>query len=110
MDTNKISDGYHTFGELYQHRTLIYISLCRAIEYLNAIREEIPVWKTTTHSDGSSYEGWFLLGIYKEKGKQITYHLENSYWDMCNFAETLDKAPEWDGHNSNDVLNRLKLL
>jgi hypothetical protein len=50
------------------------------------------------------------MGIGKEKGKQISYHLPLSRWDETYFAETLDKAPEWDGHTSADVLERLKTL
>lgn len=105
LDTNKISDGYHTFGELYEHRTILYIALCKA-----AVNFSIPVWKSKVHSDESIWEGWFLLGIHVIPGKQITYHLPISKWEECNFAETLDKAPEFDGHTSNDVLERLKTL
>jgi hypothetical protein len=46
----------------------------------------------------------------KNKGSQITYHLPTSKWDECDFAITLDKAPEWDGHTSNDVLERIREL
>ena len=28
VDTNKISDGYNTFEELYEHRCLLLINLC----------------------------------------------------------------------------------
>ena len=51
------------------------------------------------------------MGIGKEKGKQITYHLPARYWhEVCEFAEILEKAPEWDGHTSDDVLKRLASL
>lgn len=30
---------------------------------------------TEVHSDGSIMEGWFLLGIHKYQGHQITYHM-----------------------------------
>ncbi len=82
LDTNKISDGYHTFKELYEHRIALFISLC---SQLNSAAEELGkervVWKSKIHSDGTSWEGWFMLGIFKEKGKQISYHLPNDYWD-----------------------------
>jgi hypothetical protein len=68
------------------------------------------VWRSKLHSDGSSFDGWFILGIGKEKGKQITYHLPTVRWDEVSFAETLEKAPEWDGHTPDDVLERLKAL
>lgn len=114
LDTNHISDGYHTFGELYEHRIVIYIALCRILansDYSgNHHFETNPVWRSRLHSDGSSFDGWFVLGIGYEKGYQITYHLPESKWEACGFAETLNHAPEWDEHTSNDVLTRLSGL
>lgn len=111
--TDDISDGYHTFGELYEHRFELYIALCMKITFgLNKSggKETNRVWRSLFHSNGSGIAGWFLLGIDKEPGKQITYHLPLSKWEVCHFAETLDKAPEFDGHTSDDVLERIKNL
>lgn len=102
-DTNLISDGFHTFGELYEHRITLYIALCR-----NLAKDR--VWRAQTHSDGSELEGWFVLGIDHKEGEQITYHLPMSKWQATEFAETLDKSPEYDGHTSKDVLARLSKL
>jgi hypothetical protein len=111
VDTNSISDGYHTFGELYEHRCALWFKLCEMLYDIDNDRGEIQkVWKTKIHSDGSAYEGWFLLGYEEEKGKQITYHLPMEYWDKCYFAIELAQAPEFDGHTSADVLERLKAL
>jgi hypothetical protein len=119
VDTNKISDGYHTFGELYEHRITLFIELCKWIHTLSFYYAEISkfldyeprkVWKSKFHSDGSTFEGWFVMGIGTEKGSQITYHLPNEKWEECKFAETFSKAPEFDGHTSTDVLERLKTL
>jgi hypothetical protein len=99
----EVSDGYHTFDELYEHRIVLFIALCKAYHP--------PVWCSVFHSDGTQYGDWFILGIGKEKGKQITYHLPAKYWsEVCEFAEVLEKAPEFDGHTSQDVLERLKNL
>lgn len=99
------SDGYHTFDELYEHRIVLYMALCRRVS------EDMPVWMSRRHSDGSTIPGWFVLGIRHEKGRQITYHLPDRFWgDAAMFAETLDKAPDWDGHGAADVLERLKQL
>lgn len=71
------------------------------------------IWRSKNHSDGEICFGTgtqFVLGIEKEKGKQITYHIPIERWDETDFAETLEIAPEWDGHSSNDVLERLKSL
>ncbi len=102
VNTNLVSDGHHTFGELYEHRVMLFIKLCELTD--------LSSWKSKAHSDGSVWKDWFILGIFREKGKQITYHLPIAKWDECSFAETLDKAPEWDGHTSADVLKRLRNL
>lgn len=101
VSTNDISDGYHTFGELYMHRITLFMALAK---------QTMCSWKSIMHSDGSVWDGWFILGIFKKHGEQITYHLPISEWGRCSFAETLDKAPEYDGHTSHDVLERINSL
>lgn len=110
IDTNEISDGYHTFGELYEHRITLYIALCKWVRSFMYREGNGDVWRSKLHSDGSSFDGWFILGINKEKGEQITYHLPLEKWNETGFAETLEKAPEFDGHTSEDVLERIKKL
>ena len=102
-------DGYHTFNELYEHRHMLWIKLC---ELYAKVKFEELVWRSKRHSDGELAFGgeWFVLGIGKEKGSQITYHLPIDRWDDTDFAEILDKAPEFDGHTSADVLQRIKNL
>ncbi len=102
-----ISDGYHTFDELYDHRITLYIALCRNI---NTHSSNHVVWRSKYHSNGSNFEGWFILGIGTKKGKQITYHIPNERWNETNFAVIFDKAPKFDGHTSADVLERIKNL
>lgn len=113
-ETGKISDGYHTFDELYDHRIGLYISLCKTLASINAMlppgESYRSIWRSKLHGDGSSFEGWFILGINKVPGQQITYHLPLSRWDETDFAAILEKAPEFDGHTPVDVLERLKKL
>lgn len=109
FDANQISDGYHTFGELYEHRVELYIMLCRLLANPHLFNTVAAVWRSVTHSDGTLFEGWFLLGVNKTPGFQITYHVPMKKWDSCSFAETLAKAPEFDKHSSKDVLERLWL-
>lgn len=68
------------------------------------------IWRSRAHADGGGYMGWFIMGIRKEAGKQIAYHLPETCWQQTNFAETLERAPEWDGHSSDDVIKRLKTV
>jgi hypothetical protein len=101
-DTNKISDGYHTFGELYEHRIELWITL------LN--RNQKFCWKSRRHSDNSIWKGWFIAGMFHENGNQITYHIPQKYWNRLPNILVLKQAPEFDGHTPNDVIKRLQKL
>lgn len=105
-------DGYHTFNELYDHRITLYIALCKQVSHQPYSSDMYAVWRSKRHSDGSlPFSGlWFVLGIGKGAWSQITYHLPIDRWNDTNFAETLEKAPDWDGHTSDNVLARLKNL
>lgn len=97
------SDGYHTVDELYDHRVMLWITLCRVIGQGLA-------WRSRLHSDGTGFDGFFVLGLGKQQGTQMTYHLPDRYWEQAEFAETLERAPVFDGHTSADVLRRLDLI
>ncbi len=114
FDTDKISDGFHTFEELYAHRIELFITLCKSLMTIQDLTPPNPsrpkIWKSKNHSDGTSHEGWFIMGIGITQGRQITYHLPMSKWEQTSFVLELDKAPEWDGHNSHEALQRLKTI
>ena len=100
------SDGYHTFNELYDHRITLFLALCAHIANGYGY-----VWRSKLHSDGSSFDGWFVMGIGAEPGEQITYHLPMSRWEeAATIGRELSRAPEFDGHTSADVITRLKAL
>lgn len=103
-DRGDISDGYHTFEELYQHRHLLYLSLC--------IKYREYCYYTFTNADGSSWEDWFLLVLNHPKIKQISYHLPIELVDFCTIVniEFRNKCDDYDGYTSNDVLDRLEDL
>ncbi len=102
--TGETSDGFHTFNELYAHRSHLFIALCAAMDPGD------KTWRSRQHADGSSYPGWFIMGIGTVPGDQITYHMADDYWPLTEFCETLDRAPEWDGHSPADVLTRLRAV
>lgn len=94
------SDGYHTFDELYEHRTVLFSVICNS-------HKEIA-WKSRHHHDGTMFNGMFIVGIQTPEG-QCTYHCENQYWDLFQVKE-LERAPEFDGHTPEDVLQRIQSL
>ena len=90
-----ISDGYHTFRELYNHRKLLYINLC-------LLDRHKCIW--ADHKDWDS-----ILLMWNSPHGQISYHIS---YDMKPLIEGRIKEVKfgdhnWDGHSSEDVLDRL---
>lgn len=95
------SDGYHTFNELYDHRAKLFSVVVAAFSNI--------AWKSKRHSDGSMYEGMFIVGIDTPHG-QATYHYEiEPYWELFRCSE-LPKAPEFDGHTPAQAIDRIASL
>ena len=94
------SDGYHTFDELYEHRTVLFSVICNLHTDL--------AWKSRHHHDGTMFDDMFIVGIRTPAGP-CTYHCENRYWDLFHVPE-LERAPEFDGHTPEDVLVRIQSL
>lgn len=92
------SDGYHTFNELYYHRTALFACLV-------ALQPRQMAFKSWKHSDGTMYEGMFIAGIYTSGG-WCTYHCEAKWWPLFDCYER-EFAPEWDGHTPSDAIHRL---
>lgn len=107
----QISDGYHTFDELYDHRCLLFLAFQEAELRIREISgHDLGCWKSKKHADGSEWEGWFISGLIlkiMQSELVITYHIPMKYWDLCEAPEQ-ELAPEWDGHTSEDVIERLK--
>lgn len=100
-DMGEVSDGYHTFNELYAHRVRLFSTLMNAFPNLS--------WWSRKHSDGEEWEGWILAGIDTPDGA-ATYHLPESEIENLPADTEIDAGKEWDGHTADDVLNRLLSL
>ena len=102
-----ISDGYHTMGELYEHRTYLFSLICYMFKSV--------AWISDKHSDGTMFEGMFIAGVTTPEG-DYTYHCENEYKPMFASIKKVEFAPKWDGHKPCDykkldslfIKNRLK--
>lgn len=96
-----LSDGYHTFNELYHHRAVLFSVICNEHHDI--------AWKSKLHHDGTMYDGNFIVGVDTTHG-QATYHYDiEPYWNMFRVKE-LDKAPEWDGHTPDKAIERIASL
>lgn len=98
IDMGEVSNGYHTFNELYHHRALLFATICNLHKSI--------AWKSKKHHTGDMYDGMFIVGVSTPTG-QATYHYDiNPYWDYFKIKE-LPYAPEWDGHTPNDAIERI---
>ena len=102
-DIGDLSDGYHTFNQLYHQRAVLFATIVN--------QNKDKSWKSFKHSDGKycfdSNGEWFIVGIDTPEGS-YTYHYEKKYWDMFKCQE-LECSKEWDGHTEKDVIRLLSL-
>lgn len=95
-----VSDGYHTFRELYDHRRALTVALARSIPGLS--------WRSKQHHPDSDamFDGYFIVGLSLPSG-QVTYHYKLEHWDDFNGVRVLDHAPPYDGHTPAMTIERL---
>lgn len=125
---NDVSDGFHTFGELYEFRKVYNALLFNvwAASWMESKKwmrsylgtTELPktnprydVHKSMRHYDGELCfgGGWFIVCAMLPNGL-VTNHYKIEDWDLFKIP-AVDKAKyEFDGHMAADVLERLKLI
>lgn len=104
VDMGEVSDGYHTFNELYEYRMLYNAALFNEF----AKQGLYDVHKSRKHSDGEYPFGdsnWFIVMAELPTG-QISNHYEMKDWDKFQIPEK-PLANKWDGHSPKDVAERL---
>lgn len=107
QDNGTVSDGYHTFDELYEFRKLYNAALFN--EW--ATRGKFSVHKSKKHFDGEECfgGGWFIVVAALPSG-QISNHYKLEDWDLFQIRETERALVKFDGHTAGDVANRLVSL
>ena len=125
VDSNKVSDGYHTFGELYEFRKLYNAALFNewahdamnpkpdkdGFYHLSVKKPKYDVHKSWRHNDGELCfrGGWFIVVAMLPTG-QITNHYEEKDWDLFKIPEKQRAMFEYDGHTAQDVVKRMECL
>ena len=95
-NVGEISDGSHTFNELYAHRASLFAVIC------NTYPEN--AWKSWEHHHEENfpmYEDYFIVGVNTPEG-QYSYHYHKDWWDKFKVQE-LEEAPKFDGHQPDDI-------
>lgn len=118
VDPKDITDGYHTFAELYEYRMLYNAALFNEWARNDAWIEGMPpsfstdhvfdVHKSWKHSDGELCfgGGWFIVMANLPTG-QISNHYEEQHWHLFQ-VPTKEQANEYDGHTPEVAAIRLK--
>jgi len=99
-EVGEISDGYHTFNELYAHRNHLFLALMKS--------NPRYAWISKEHEDGSKFDGWFIAGLSLPTG-DVSYHMPLELWDLAvdSRAKVLERGRKWDGHTPTNVVQRL---
>jgi len=100
VDMGEVSDGYHTFNELYYYRMLYNAA------FFNLLPKEW-VHKSKRHHTGEECfgGGWFVVMANLPTG-QVSNHYELKDWDLFKVPEK-EFADEWDGHTPQEAAERL---
>ena len=94
-----LSDGYHSFNNLYEHRAVLLAMVLMKMPY---------AWKTTIDAEGRDLvkeDKMFLAGAPTPDG-MISYHVNLELWDLYKIPE-IPQAPIFNGYTEDDVLKRL---
>jgi hypothetical protein len=100
QDIGEISDGYHTFNELYYYRMLYNAA------FFNLLPKDW-VHKSKRHHTGEECfgGGWFIVMANLPTG-QVSNHYELKDWDLFKVPEK-EFADEWDGHTPQEAAERI---
>lgn len=109
-----VSDGWHTFEELYYYRLCYNAIFINALvdlkKRLPGIYSDIKICKSKKHFGGEPCYGggWFIVMISTPWG-QISNHYKLEYWNMFNCPVT-KQSWKWDGHGMKEAMERLNRL
>ena len=118
MEPEDISDGYHTFKELYEFRKVYNAALFNEWAKIMQTWTKDGEWvskynvhKSWRHFDGELCfgGGWFIVSAMLPSGL-ISNHYSKEHWDLFKIPEIEKALFEYDGHIGSDVLKRLKQL
>ena len=99
----KLSDGYHTFNQLYDQRALLL-----ALALNN--HDELDGWKSLKHDnpDFPMFKDMFIVGgtLPTIAHGDFTFHIDIKWWNYFKIKE-LPMAKKYDGHSVEDVMYRI---
>lgn len=111
VEIGDISDGYHSFRELYEFRKMYNAALFNTWAECDPYKVLYDVHKSKRHHDGEECfgGGWFIV-VAILPGGQISNHYKMEDWDLFKIPEKETAVYEYDGHTGKDVLERLRTI
>lgn len=101
------SDGFHTFGELYEYRRAYNALLFN--EW--AKRGLYDVHKSLKHSDGEPcFGGTHFIVVAELPTGQVSNHYKLEHWEAFSSTPERGLSNEYDGHTPSQALERLLAL
>ena len=129
FNQKNISDGWHTFGELYEFRKVYNAALFNEWaknydpDYSGIFKSDFPNYSKigkhyNVHKSWKHNDGEYCFGVEKESfivsAKLPTGLISNHYkakdWDLFKVPETEKALFPFDGHTGKDVLERIKVI
>lgn len=112
----EVRDEYHSMSELYEHRMALnaamfnfFYAYDKDIRGIESERRAYIV-KSKHHNDGTMFEGGYFIVMMNGPDGQISYHYKLEHWDKFKIPE-VERIPWiYDGHTSQDILERLLKL
>ena len=101
-----VSDGFHTFKELYDHRIMLFLALMQM-----SANAGLECGWSRRHSDGELCfgGGWVIGWITAPSGKQARYHMEDFRPLMLGLEKNFGSP--WNGKEETlDALSELSTL
>lgn len=107
-EIGEVSDGYHTFNELYYYRLLYNAAFLNTLAWYQDNINTFNIYKSKRHHTGEECfgGGWFIVMVDLPTG-QVSNHYEMKYWDLFKIPEK-EIADEWDGHTPQIAAERLR--
>lgn len=104
LNTKLVSDKYHTFGDLYMERMILFWVICN---------QNLDVaGKSKKHFDEEidpMFNGDFIVWLNTPEGI-ASYHFKLDFWDLFDNIKEYDRSPKYDGYKPVDALKRIQSI
>ncbi|MCA9367622.1 hypothetical protein KC887_05190 [Candidatus Kaiserbacteria bacterium] len=101
----EVSDGHHTFDELYKYRMVFHMEACRLW-----LSEGLTVVRSKYHSNGElCFGGAYFIVVAELPTGQVSNHYKVKYEPYFDFIPGTYLPPTYDGHTPKQALHRMRL-